>query len=114
MSEPEAFEFDENFVLSERASIGDYNGTSLIEALNAYCDKYTAREYSRWALNREGNAISFVVNSNEALSLDSKIVLLPTLANNGKMWLDGWYTDSACTSKLSDNELENVTKLYGK
>lgn len=81
--------FYENFTLSEEVTIGDYRGNSLIDALNAVSD-YSTEEYSKWFLNKDRNDISFTVNNNIVISLDSPLILLPNVASSGnKRWFDG-------------------------
>ena len=104
-----------NFVLNESVSAGNYKGTSLIEALNGAARHYRTRDYSRWALNKDGKEVTFTVNGGNASStLNSKIVLLPNLAAEGKTCFDGWYTDEECTAEFAQNEIGSNTELYGK
>ena len=107
--------FDANFVLNESVSVGSFQGTSLVGALNAYSEYYDIYDYSLWVINKNENTVSFNVNGAESsYTLNSKIILLPSLANEGKSWFDGWYVDSDCTIKLGKNEITGSTKLYGK
>lgn len=78
--------FNSNFELNETVSIGDYKGTSLIEALNEYASYYTLRDHSRWTLNKEGKSVSFMVNNRAqpSLTLSTQIILLPAIANGGE------------------------------
>ena len=110
----ESSKFNSNFVLNESVSVGNYKGTSLIEALNAAADYYTLRDYSRWTLNKNGKDMTFKVNGGNGFKLNSKIVLLPNLAIGGRLWFDGWYKDSVCTTKFGDNEISTNTELHGK
>ena len=112
---PESTEFSDDFVLNETVSAIDYNGTSLIEALNKYASYYTLKDYSRWVLNKGGNTISFNVNGENAkFTLNSKLILLPDLANRGNMNFDGWFTDSEYTTRFTDAKIESSITLYGK
>lgn len=104
-----------SFVLSEAVAIGNHTGTSLIDALNAAADYYYLRGYSHWLLNKDNNEVSFTVkNRAKPIVLNSQLILLPGLASEGTLWLDGWYTDSSCTASLTDYEINIDTKLYGK
>ena len=40
------------FELSEAVSVGNYTGTSLVDALNAAVDYYVLHGYSHWLLNK--------------------------------------------------------------
>ena len=107
--------FNGDFVLNETVSVGKYTGNSLIETLNAAADYYTLRDYSPWLLNKNGNAVSFTINNKKSpLTLNSKIILLPSLESEGVLWFDGWYIDSSCTTPLTGNEIDKGTELYGK
>lgn len=108
--------FDADFVLNESVAVGSFQGTSLVEALNAYSGHYDLYDYSRWVLNKNEKSVSFKVNDAEiSYAPNSKIVLLPNFAaGGGKLWFDGWYVDSACTTKLSVFDISAATKLYGK
>lgn len=59
----ETSSFDKNFVLNESVSVGGYQGTSLIEALNTGADYYGKNDCSHWIVNKDENAVSFKVNS---------------------------------------------------
>lgn len=109
--------FNDEFVLNETVFVGEYNGTSLIDALNeeVKCGSGVTKYYSHWLLNKDEENITFTVNDgdNIVISLESPLILLPNLANRGKMMFDGWYTDSNCTTKLTDFASSTVTELYG-
>ena len=106
---------NETFELSEEVSAGNYTGTSLVPALNAAAEHYVLRGYSHWTLNTAGSTLSFTVNGTKrGFTLDSQLILLPSLANEGKLWFDGWYTDSPCTRPLTNFEIKSNTPLYGK
>ena len=103
-----------SFELDGTVSIGSYTATSLIDALNTYADYYTFRDYSHWLLNNEKNAVSFTINKNSPFALNSQIILLPSLANDGDMSFDGWYTDDGFTTPLTEYEVTSDTELYGR
>lgn len=44
--------------------------------------------------------------------LESKIILLPNLENSDTLYFNGWYTDSACTTKIDSYEISANTELY--
>ena len=107
--------FDEGtFRLNEAVTVGKYKGDSLLSALNAYSDSHESDFLSHWALNRGENAVSFTVNGNKMLALNSRVILLPDLGNRGLWMFDGWYTDSACTVPLTHFEIGGAMDLYGK
>lgn len=106
--------FDSNFILNNEVSIGDYKGTSLIAALNAFVGNYSEYEYPHWLLNKNGKTISFKVNTGNSLSMNYKIIILPSLANYERFSFDGWYTNSIFTTQLTDFEINTKTNLYGK
>ena len=113
--EGDNIKFNSEYVLNETVAIGSYKGTSLIEALNAAADYYDLRDYSRWVLNKNEKDMSFKVNGTKiSPTLKSEIVLLPSLASEGKMKFNGWYTDSACTTRFTKNEITENTELFGK
>ena len=103
------------FELSESVSVWNYTGTSLLEALNAFSSHYYLRDYSHWALNRNSNTVTFTINGRtNPITLDSPIILLPSLASEGLLWFDGWYTDASCASPLASFEITSDKEVYGK
>ena len=103
------------FELIEAVSIGNYTGVSLIDALNAAADYYYLRDYSHWLLNRENKAVSFTINGRTSpIKMDYQIILPPSLASEGKLWFDGWYTDSGFIAPLTEYDVTEDTQLYGK
>ena len=110
------FSYDStSFELDETVSIGDYTGTSLIEALNAATDYYKDRDYSRWLLNKGKNAVLFTINGRtNPIKMDYQVILLPSLASEGDMSFDGWFTDDGLTTPLTEFEVTSETELYGK
>ena len=104
-----------SFELSESVSVGTYTGTSLLDALNAFVAYYQPRDYSHWALNRNSNTVAFTINGRtNPITLNSQIILLPSLASEGRLWFDGWYTDASCESPLESFEITSAKELYGK
>ena len=103
------------FELNETVSVGSYTGTSLIDVLNAVADYYHIRDYSHWLLNKDSKEASFTIsNRGKPLTLNTQLILLPGLASEGRMWFNGWYTDSSCTVPLTNYEINTDTALYGK
>ena len=101
--------------LLEPVSVGGYAGDSLVEALNAGAAYHALDNYARWAANAHSAAVSFTVNGGEsALALSSRVLLLPSLASDGALWFDGWYTDSACATPFAAAEIGAQTALYGR
>ena len=86
------------FELRKTISVGSYTGNSLVLALNAAAEHYILRDYCHWALNNGSKKISFAVNGTKrGFTLNSQLILLPGLANKGKVMFDGWYTDNSYT-----------------
>lgn len=107
--------FDLNtFELSISMSVGSYTGKSLLDALNAFSKHYYLHDYSKWILNKNSKSVSFTLNGKSTLTMSHKIILLPSLASDGKLWFDGWYTDSSCKSPLKSFDITAATPLYGK
>ena len=104
-----------SFELDRTVSIGSYTSNSLIDALNAAVDYYILREYSRWVLNKNNKAVSFTINGRaNSIKMNYKIILLPSLANEGNMTFDGWYEGSELTTLLTSYEIMSDTELYGR
>lgn len=102
------------FELSATTTVNNYTGKHLISALNAFADSYYFyNNLSHWALNEGAKQIEFTVNGKSTVVLNSRVILLPDIANDGKLWFDGWYTDKDCTVPLNDFTLKNII-LYGK
>lgn len=103
------------FELNESVSAWGYTGNSLLGALNAAADHYYLRDYSHWALNRNGDTVKFTTKDrSSSITLNSKIILLPYLASEGHLWLDGWYTDATYESPLESFEITGDKDLFGK
>ena len=114
-SESNTLSYNASFELNETASVGNYTGTSLIDALNGYSDYYTLRDYSRWLLNKENNSMSFTINGRTSpIKMDHQIILLPSLASEGKLCFDGWYTDEGLTTPLTAFDVTSETEFYGR
>lgn len=110
----ESARFNSGFELLKNVSVFHYSGTSVIEALNAYSEYNRPRDLSNWILNMNENVVSFQVNNRStSLAINSKLILLPSLANEGRLWFDGWYTDSECKAMLANFSVDAATKLYG-
>ena len=108
-------QFDNNLEFGEAVSAGGYTGTSLVNALNAVADSYALRDYSRWVLNKNEKAVSFRVNGIKlSFTLDSKVVLLPSLANEATMLFDGWYTDDKYAEPLKEFAIDESVELHSK
>ena len=116
LSESNTLSYDSTtFELNGTVSIGDYTGTSLIGALNAYSDNYTLRDYSHWLLIKGKNAVTFTINGRtNPIKMDHQVILLPSLASEGNMSFDGWYIDDGLTTPLTEFEVTSDTGLYGK
>ena len=116
ISESNTLSYDStSFELSETVSIGSYSGTSLIDVLNAAADYYTLRDYSHWLLNKGSNAVSFTINGRtNPIKMNYQIILLPSLASDGDMSFDGWYTDNGLITPLTEFEVTSEAELYGK
>ena len=82
--------FSDDFKLNKTVLVGDTPREMLIDALDAYTD-YSAQDLlSRCVLNRLGSTVSFSVNGQKRLSLDSKIILFPNIADDELKRFDGW------------------------
>ena len=75
---------------------------------------YKDRDYSHWLLNKGNNAVSFIINGNSPFAVDTQIILLPSLASDGNMSFDGWYTNNGLTTPPEEFEVTSDTKLYGR
>ena len=115
-SESNIFKYDiATFELNGNVSIGSYTGNSLIDVLNAYSDYYTLRDYSHWLLNKDNKTVSFIINErSNSIDMDYRIILLPSLASEGKLRFDGWYEDRELTKPLASYEISSDTELYGR
>lgn len=102
------------FTLEKAVKVGNYTGVSLIDALNADVDMYSSSSSSKWILNRNSNAISFVVNNEKPFfKIDSQIVLMPGIADGVEKKFYGWFVDSYYTEPLAKFEVDTDTILYG-
>lgn len=110
----ECASFDKNLELNESVSFRSFNGTSLVEALNAFADYFALREYAHWIANPEKKNVKFTINGTPSIKTNVPIILSPAPLNEGKAWFNAWYTDSECTKPLPGYEITEDTDLYGK
>lgn len=103
--------FNGNFVLNKTVSAGSYQGNSVIEALNSVSE---SRGFGKWMLSKKKLNVKFVVNGDNYLYEDAQLIMLPSLLGMGDKIFAGWYTDSACTTLLSDYKTNTFSVLYGK
>lgn len=102
--------FDSEFDLNGNVTVKNRTAETLMDALNTYA---YAEKVSTWVLNRGSHSIHFRVNARNLVTLNSEVILLPDLANEGsKAWFDGWYTDSKYTTPLKTTEMTHDTTLY--
>ena len=108
--------FDENYMLLNEISIGDYTGKSLISALNVYPDIFYFYELSWWLLNKNEKKVSILASSNinKTLETTSSLVLLTQVSDNYKYHFFGWYNDAGFNTPLTTYEVDKDTKVYGK
>ena len=113
-SESNIFSYDSTtFQLSGTVSIGSYTGNSLISGLNGYA-AYKGSDYSHWLLNKNNKDVSFTINGRtNPIRMSYQIILMPSLAGEGKMNFDGWYMDRGLTSPLTLLEVNESIPLYG-
>ena len=112
-SESNVISYDStSFELSGTVSIGSYTGISLVGALNAYSDYYKDSNYSQWLLNKGKNGVTFNIKGKSSFTLNTRVILLPSLASEGnkKFW---WFTDDGLTTPLTAYEVTSETRLYG-
>ena len=103
------------FTLMESVKVGSYSGKSLIQALNARADARSSEKYSKWVLNKDNNAVTFAVNGEVPFfKMSAQLILTPGLADGVSKIFDGWYTDAACTTKLTNFEVNADLNLYGR
>ena len=114
-SESNTLSYDSTtFVLNGTVSVGSYTGNSLIEALNAGADYNILHVYSHWVLNKNKYSMVFTINSrSNPINMNSKIILLPNLASDGRIRFDGWYTDKLLSESFKASKITNTTELYG-
>ena len=102
------------FKLSQAVSIGNRTEINLVNALNALVDCYDISRYSRWVLNKDGkNALFAINNKSNPINLKYTVILFPSLAKEGDLIFDGWYTDPGCSSLFTANEIADDVKIYG-
>ena len=115
-SESNTFSYDSTtFEFDGTVSVGNYTGNSLVEALNAYLEYYILHDYSNWLLNKGENVVSFTANDEtNPIKVDYQVILAPSLASEGNMSFDGWYTDKDYLTALMVSEITGETELYGR
>ena len=104
-----------SFELNGTVSVGDYMGTSLLDALNSYVNASLACNLSRWVINKERNSVTFeIINrTSPFLVLSSQIILLPDIAERRGLEFYGWYIDPDCTILFSETTINQNITLYG-
>ena len=108
--------YNDTLELESEVTSTIYNGTSLLDALNAASKYYYLREYLRWATLRNGCNVTFRIVGRPApiFTATAGLILLPSLANEGPMWFEGWYKDSALTKRVNQSIFNASTTLYGR
>lgn len=102
------------YILGEAIRIGDYTGTSLIDALNAGVKYHELLDYSPWVLNRNGKIVTSAVDGRDVTSLVSPLLLLPNFVSDKEQMFYGWYTDNGCSMPYTDIETVSDIKVFGK
>ena len=106
-----------SYTLSEDVTVGEYKGDALLDALNAYVDKYSNWGLSKWVRNPNARVIKFAINEvARSTSFSSGLIMLPSPANYlnaERMYFGGWYTDANATKPLSNYVLKQSMTLYG-
>ena len=100
-----------SFELKGTVSIGDYTGNSLIGAINAAADYNITRDYSHWLLNKGKNAVGFNTNGNSTFTLNSQVILLPSLVGDGNKSFK-WFTCDGLETSFKVYEVTNDTIFY--
>ena len=108
--------FDENYMLLNEATVGEYTGKSLISALNAFTDVFYFYEMSRWLLNKNEKVLSFLPSKNnkKPIEMSSGLVLLTQIPDDYKHHFYGWYGDASFSTPFTAQEIDKDTTLYGK
>ena len=107
----DGYEFYKNLT-TEELSLDYYKGNSLIEALNAYCTEYPHLELSQWIGNKELFNLTFNINGEETITIDSPVVLTQSLADVPPYLFDGWYEDINKEVLFKEGEITSDTTLY--
>lgn len=108
--------YDSLFNLEKRTYVPQYEGTSLVRALNAIVANQNEIRLAQWAGNPFGATLTFIADANEAHPLavrSERLILMPTPAASSGREFDGWYNEiDLKTLFLQTNVTENKT-LYG-
>ena len=103
-----------NLRLEHYVVVSGHAGNSLIQALNLAAEINVTAKYSHWLHNEKSYAISFFAGSEVPFfKMSSQLILMPNLVDGAKNF-DGWYTDKACTTKLSSYYVKGDLNLYAK
>lgn len=111
-----SFGFDSvSFELTEQASVGNYTGKSLIDALNGYAEINSNINYSNWALNVDRHTVTFVITNRTSpfLVLNSQIILIPNISDIQGETFFGWFVDPKYSRFFNSSEISRDTTLYG-
>lgn len=106
--------YSSNLELSEKVSIGNYKGNSLIEALSAYSEYHILNNYSGWILNKDEKSIKFKINNRNENTFNAKILILPSLSGGSEYAFDGWYSDNTYKTQFTEIEVNSDKIFYGK
>lgn len=109
--------FSDDYTLEEAVVVDRTVCDSLLDAVNAFVGSHPKENYySKWVLNRDRNAISFVIFTRKTpfVTLASDLIMLPNIAGGDSTDFSGWYVDEKCTMLLSYYEITKNMTLYGK
>ena len=103
-----------NLRLEHYVVVSGHGDNSLLKALNLAAEINVTAKYSHWLQNEKSYAISFFAGSEVPFfKMNSQLILMPNLVDGAKNF-DGWYTDKACTTKLSSYFVKGDLNLYAK
>ena len=103
------------FVLTERVSVGNYTGHSLVGALNGYAEMNVDSNYSNWAINANRYTVTFKITNRTSpfLALDSQIILIPNISDIQGETFFGWFVDPKYSKFFNSSVISKNITLYG-
>ena len=86
------------------------DGVTAVDVLN---ERAKENGWNGWLLNTNNKSVSFKINGNKVLSLNSHVTLLPETASKEGMVFGEWYADSLFKVPFQSMEVVEDITLYG-
>ena len=101
--------------LSNSTSTYQISSSSFSLALS-YLNNYSSQSvsWSKWLLNSGSYSVSFSFKTSKKITIQSELILLPSLTTSDNSNMFSWFKDSGSTNPLVSSSVSGSISLYGK